>query len=255
MKRHHRLDVPRRGGPTLAAGVVALLCATSCLAETPAGGTSGQVAASDSSRVRASGHATVSAAPDRAIVDLGVSSEAPEAAAAARANAERTRAVLAALRKAFADVAEIETTGYRLSPRYTFQQGGGRTLEGFTAWSGVRVKSRDVEAAGRIIDVAVAAGAGEVGGIRFDLASDAAQREAALALAAKDARRRAAVIAEALGLKLIRVVAVEEGASGIAPLERRARTMALSAESDSTPTEPGGVETHADVSIEVEVGP
>jgi uncharacterized protein YggE len=236
---------------TLGLTLSPLLLATSCLAEPPAG-VSGTEAGT---RARARGQATVVAPPDLSIVQLAVVSEAPKAAAAAQANAKQTRAVLAALGEAFGEAAEIESSGYTLSPRYDFQKDRGRVLRGFTARSALRVKSRDVEAAGRIIDVAVAAGADEINAVRFGLADDTPQREQALAEATREARRRAEVMAEAIGLRVLRVVAVDEGGHGVVPLRPQARALAMEARSADTPIEVAGVEVRADVSIEVEVGP
>jgi uncharacterized protein YggE len=230
---------------------VSLLLTTSCLAESPTSAGS----ADEGTRVRARGHSIVVAPPDLSIVDLAVASEAPEAAAAAQINAEQMHAVLDALDKAFADVAEVETSGYTLSPRYDFQKGTGRVLTGFTARSALRVKSRDVEAAGRIIDVAVGAGADEVRSVRFGLQDDTQQREQALAQATRQARRRAEVMAEAIGLRVRRIVDVDEIGSGAVPVFAQSRALSVQADASPTPIEAAGVEVRADVSIEVEAVP
>ncbi|HRZ75970.1 MAG TPA: SIMPL domain-containing protein, partial [Bacteroidales bacterium] len=69
-----------------------------------------QVYAPAQQNVRARGSATVSVAPDQAIVEIGVVTQAATAEAAAAANAKQLQKVLAELRRVSGPAAQIKTT-------------------------------------------------------------------------------------------------------------------------------------------------
>ncbi len=167
-------------------------------------------AASGASRVLASGEATVGAEPDRVRVGLGIQSEAASAEEAVRTNARRVAAVRKALGEAFGSGAEIAGAGYTLNPQYRFDKAGGRTLEQYTVQSRLDVALSDVDAAGRLVDVATQAGANAVESVRFEVADDAPLRDRALREATAAARAKAASIAASLGLEVRRIVLVSE---------------------------------------------
>jgi uncharacterized protein len=226
--------------------VVALLAATSAYADQSA----------PLSSIRVTGEASVSARPDRVQIDVGVSSEAEHSEQAAADNAREVDAVLGALRPAAGPGAELKTVSYSLSPHYQYHQGGGQpTLTGYTALNVVRVTLDDLGRMGRVIDAATRAGANRVQGIQFTLRDQDAVRAQALREAAVRARNDADVLASSLGLKVLRVLTVEESSPRVAPIRPLMMGARAAVAEAATPVEQGTLDVSAEVTLSVEVGP
>lgn len=207
------------------------------------------------SSIRVTGDARVSAQPDRAQIDIGVSTHAARSQDAATQNAKAVQAMLDAVRQAV-PAAVLKTTSYSLNPNYEYHPSGGEpTINGYTANNVVQVTVDDLGRIGSVIDSATAAGANHVQGIHFTLRDEDAVRATALREAATKARAQADVIAQALGLKVVRVLTVEVSSPQMTPLFRpMARAAGVSA-SVATPVEAGTVDVAADVTLTVEVSP
>src|ERR1035441_1263249 len=68
--------------------------------------------------VKASGDATVNVAPDQAMIDIGVITQATTAQAAAAQNAAQLQSALDQLRSLLGKGADLKTVGYSLNPNY-----------------------------------------------------------------------------------------------------------------------------------------
>jgi uncharacterized protein YggE len=207
------------------------------------------------SSIRVTGVATVTAKPDRAHVDVGVVTQAPQSQTAASQNAQRLDAVLAALHKALGPGVDVRTISYSLNPDYQYHPNGGQpSISGYTATNVVRITLDDLGKIGNVIDTATQAGANRVPSIEFALRDEQATRVQALKEAAGKARAEADALAGALGLKVIRILTVEEGGPVAVPLrtlsmaEARAGPMAV-----TTPVQPGTIDVTANVTLTVEV--
>jgi uncharacterized protein YggE len=152
------------------------------------------------SSIRVMGDARVSAQPDRAQIDIGVSTHAARSQDAAAQNAKAVQAMLDAVRQAVPP-AVLKTISYSLNPNYEYHSSGGEpTINGYTANNVVQVTVDDLGRIGAVIDSATAAGANHVQGIHFTLRDEDAVRATALREAALKARAQADVLAQALGL-------------------------------------------------------
>src|SRR5262252_2756406 len=69
--------------------------------------------------ITASGNASISATPDKAMVDIGVSTQATTAQDASTQNATQTASVLAAIRVVLGQDADVRTVSYSLNPVYS----------------------------------------------------------------------------------------------------------------------------------------
>jgi len=209
------------------------------------------------SSIRVTGDAKVTAKPDRVQIDIGVTTRAPQSQDAAAQNARQVEAVLAAVRKAAGPAAVLKTISYSLNPNYQYHPNGGEpTIDGYTANNVVQVTLDELSKIGAVIDAATQAGANHVQGIQFTLRDQAAVRAQALREAATRARAEAEVLAEALGLKVVRVLSVEESSPGIVPVRVLAgapRSMVTAAA--PTPVETGTLDVTANVTLSVEVSP
>ena len=206
--------------------------------------------------IEVAAEAEVEVRADVALIDLGVTTQAPTAAAAARENGERMQAVLARLRKTFGDRAEVSAGVYGLRPVYASQRDGGEPrITGYQATNIVHVKTRELARVGDLVDAALQAGANQVQRIGFTLSNETAPREEALRNAAAKARREAAAIAAALDVKVARFhSAVAHEAGVVRPVMREAM-MARAEAGASTPIEPGVIQVRARVVLTVETAP
>ncbi len=211
------------------------------------------------SSIRVTGDARISAQPDRVQIDLGVQTQAPLSQEAASANARQLEAVLAAVRKAAGPGAQLKTVSYSLSPNYQYHPGGGEpTITGYTALNVLQLTLDDLTRVGDCLDAATRAGANRVQGIQWTLRDQDAVRAQALREAATRAHAEAEVLAQALNLRILRVLTVEESSPQILPVRVHlgvARAAAGAAAEASTPVEAGTLEVSANVVLTVEVGP
>ena len=206
--------------------------------------------------VEVSGFGSVSVAPDRAVVSFAMETREEGAGAAAEANAQAMDAVLTALRDAGLAGLTIETYGYSLLPQYgTIQEGNRRVrvIEGYAALNNVRAGVEDVDVVGRVIDVAIGAGANRVSGIEFVASDTEAARQEALTMAVQRAREQAVTIATALGHELGAALEVRGGSA----LPRTGPELMMRAEAvaAATPIEAADQTVTATVSIKFALGP
>jgi uncharacterized protein YggE len=207
------------------------------------------------STIRVTGESTVEAKPDQAQLDLGVTTQASTGQQAASQNAQKLDAVLGQLRKTLGSGAEIKTLGYSLTPNYRYPKEGGQpSIAGYTASNIVQVKVGDLSQVGKVIDAATQSGANQVQSLRFTLKDEQAPLTQALREAAARAKGKADALASALGLKVVRILKVEEGGQPIQPVFAEAKMMRASDMSAApTPIEAGTIEVHATVSLLVEI--
>ena len=209
------------------------------------------------SSIRVTGDARVTAKPDRVQIDIGVTTRAAQSQDAATQNARQVDTVLTAVRKAAGPTAVLKTISYSLNPNYQYHPNGGEpTIDGYTALNVVQVTLDDLGKIGAVIDAAAQAGANDVRGIQFTLRDQDAVRAQALREAVLRARGEADVLAAALGLKVLRVLTVEENSPRIVPVRvYGGATRVTAAAAPATPVEAGTLDVTADVTLSVEVGP
>jgi len=163
------------------------------------------------SAIRVTGEATVTSRPDRVELDLGVVTHAQTAQQAAAENARMLQNVLTSLRRALGANADLQTLSYSVQPDYQYPpQGGPPKITGYTATNIVRVRQDDPSNVGSLIDSATRSGANQIQSIRFMLKDESAAKANALRAAALEARTKANGLANALGLRVLRIRSVEE---------------------------------------------
>jgi uncharacterized protein YggE len=197
------------------------------------------------------GEGIVKLAPDRAWVTVAAESRARSARDAQKANTEAMSAVLAKLKGLGFPADSIRTSGYDVQPEFDYVN-GRQTLRGYVARNSVEVRVDDITIAGDVLEVAAGAGATSIGGLRFDLKDRAAAEREALRKAVADARGRADAAASGAGLRVDRVIRIEEQRAG--PIEPRPmlmarQTMAGNAEMAAPPVAPGEIEVRSTVTL------
>lgn len=205
--------------------------------------------------IQVTGRAQVSETPDRVYIDIGVSTQAQRSEDAASENATRLSTVIAAVKRAAGAGAQLTTTEYSISPNYNYPRNGGTaTVVGYTVSNVVEVRLDDLRRIGQVIDAAAQAGSNDVQGIRFALRDEETPRREALREAAVSARQDAGALADALGLRVVRVLSVGEEGPAVTPVYPRGRLFAQAAAAAApTPVETGTLDVSASVSLTVEV--
>ena len=201
--------------------------------------------------IRTMGEATVTVRPDRAMIDVGVVTQAATSQTAVSQNAQKLETTLASLRQLLGAGADIKTISYSVTPNYQYPREGGQpTITGYTATNTVRVTLDDLTKVGNVIDTATQGGANQIQNLRFTLKDESAVKAQALGEAAVKARASAQALATALSMRVVRVLSVVEAGSPVIPI----RDVAFAkAEGASTPIEPGTIEVNASVTMTVEV--
>jgi uncharacterized protein YggE len=175
--------------------------------------------------ISVTGEATVSAAPDQAQVDGGVSSDAKTAREASDANNTAMAKVLLALKGAGIDEKDFQTARLSLQPKYAPDRAGPSTVVGYRASNRVTIKVRDVTKVASVIDLLVGAGANEIGGINFVVTQASKLLDDARGQAIADARRKAEIYAKAAGITLGAPLDISEQGSA-APMFRAGKVVA-----------------------------
>lgn len=184
--------------------------------------------------------AEVSRAPDLVTVSGGVTTTAPSAGAAMAENARTMTAVIAAVKKAGVAERDVQTQGLSLQPQYSYES-RKQVLTGYQASNTVRLRLRDVENVGPLLDTLVKAGANQISGPDFALDKPEAALDEARREAVAKARARATLYAEAAGMKVARIAAISEGSLGTPEPRPLLRSMAVAEDSASPPVAPGEV--------------
>ena len=195
---------------------------------------------------------SVEGRPDLATINVGVTTEGQTAAAALAENARRSQALIQALRRAGIAERDIQTANVSVYPQQVYGEGQAPRITGYQATNTVTAKVRNIDNTGRVIDAAVGAGGNNVNGVSFSYQDPDAQLNAARRDAIANARERAALYADALGLRVHRVVAVSEGGGFRPPIVPMAMERMAAADA-STPIAPGEIETQVSVSVTFEL--
>lgn len=201
--------------------------------------------------------------PDVAVLNAGVTTQGATASEALAQNSTRMTAVFAALKRAGIAEKDIQTSDLSISPVYSQPKRNPdgsydentRRITSYQVNNSVMIRQRKLDSYGKVIDALVSAGANQVNGPSFTLAtSDAAQDEARTA-AIKAARERAQLYAGAAGLRVGRIVTISE-AGGYAPAPRAkyAFAEAVSA-APPPPVATGQMEVSAQVTVQFELTP
>ncbi len=187
--------------------------------------------------------------PDMATVQAGVVSEGKTAAEALARNTPALAKLVEAAKAAGIAPADLMTSQVSLTPRMTQppvtpgpRPPRAATIDGYEARTGITVVVRDLAKAGPLIDALVAAGSNEMSGISFGLADETRVRDEARQKAAEAARGRAALYAQALGVKVGDLVSIVEAeAESIGRPQGEMRTFRMAAGAAPISVEPGEI--------------
>lgn len=193
------------------------------------------------------GNGDARVAPDMATVRIGVSAREPTATAAQEAANTVVQKLLSSLAELGIPRKDVQTSQLQLFPQMSAAANEPTHVVGFVASNIVSARVENLSLIGKITDLGVAGGANTIQGVEFGLRNETPSRLRALANAVAEARQKANAIADALGVRLLRVQGAEEGGVRVVPPLYEARAMAGAA--TATPVEPGEISITATVTL------
>jgi uncharacterized protein len=151
---------------------------------------------------------------------------------------------------------DVETSQYNIYEEFDYNEKGRKSL-GFKTINALKIKLKDFNKVGKVIDAAVSNGATGIDSINFELSEEKQKeiKKEALKRASEDARSKAEAVASGLGVRLGEIVSVSadsydyrpypmfEGAMGANVLEEKMEAAIL----------PRDLEVSASVSVAFEV--
>jgi uncharacterized protein YggE len=171
--------------------------------------------------ISVSGEGEVFASPDIATVSFVVREEAKKVVDAQSKVSTKVNAALVGVRKLGVLDKDIKTANYSSYPKYEYQQmkiectgycppEGKQVLTGYEVSQAVIVTVRNLDDASAIVDVLAQAGATETQGPNFAIDNEDKLKTEVRGQAIEKARAKAKVLADDLGVSLVRVVSFSE---------------------------------------------
>lgn len=160
--------------------------------------------------IHVSGEGRVAAEPDMAEVTIGVETRSVTAQRAVNQNSVDMNAVMEALASLGIADEDIQTVEFSIRPEVDFREDRGTRVVGYIVTNSVRVKIRDIQQAGDVLDAATSAGANQIYGIAFTVEDPRPIQEQARSLAVEAGREKAEALAEAAGVRLGRLLSLSE---------------------------------------------
>ncbi len=210
------------------------------------------------------GEGKVYAKPDVAIVDMSVINQNIDVEKVQAENDEKTQKVINFLKESGVDEKDIKTLQYNLQPEYDYNwcRNASSTqyisycppkLVDYILTQTIEVKIRDLNNVGKIIGKLTDVGVNQVSSINFIVDEDSVYKSEARKEAVLDAQKRANDIAQTAGIKLGRIITINESTNNdVYPRVNYAKE-ALMDLSSASPIEIGSNEINTSISLIYEI--
>ncbi len=202
------------------------------------------------------GKGAITAAPDIAIVTLGVVTQARSARDALSKNTSAMQALMKTLTGSGIAGKDLQTSNFSVQPRYVYpkrQSNGAQQpprIVGYTVSNQLTGIIRNLDRLGEILDAAVSTGSNQIQGLRFSIDKPQPLRDQARKLAVERAVAKAKLLASAAGVTLGQIMTLSESGGSRPPVPvMRARAFAAEAAAAPVPVARGEQEVSAQVTI------
>lgn len=174
-------------------------------------------------QITVSGQGEIAAKPDIAMISYSVIEDGKTPAEAQTKATEKWNKAIEYLKSVGVAEKDIKTTGYFLNPKYDYTQAdricspgfcppaGNPVLVGYTITQTAEVKVRDLAKAGDILSGIGGLGVQNVNGLNFTFDDPEKMMAEARQKAIADAKGKAQVLANDLGVRLVRISSFQEG--------------------------------------------
>jgi len=194
--------------------------------------------------------------PDKATVNFSVVSTGSNPAKVQEQNTKTMNDIIAYLKEQGMEEKDIKTSGYNLSPKYSYNQETGKSdIYGYELNQTVTVTVRDLGKVGTVIGGLGQRGINQIGSLYFEVENKdellAQAREEAFA----KAKEKAKEMASAAGVRLGKVVYFSESGGGTPPIYYgKAAGYGMGGDSVASPQiEAGSQEINVEVSVTYEL--
>lgn len=154
--------------------------------------------------ITVSGYGKVVGSNDIAITTIGYSNTDKDVSKAQAANKKVMDAVLADLKILGIDEKDLKSN-YTIYPEYTYNSSNAREFSGYKVSNQVTVKVRNLSNIQNVLALAGKYGANQISSLNFTIDDDENLKSQARTKALADAKKKAAVIASSLGVRLVGV--------------------------------------------------
>jgi uncharacterized protein YggE len=194
-----------------------------------------------------SGRASVSVQPDTALIAFDVDTNARQAEDAVAQNAQKMEALIAALHTIMGDDDRLQSANFTLQP--VFEKDDHLRPSGYRVSNRVSLETIQMGKIGQFIDQAAASGAGKISSLQFRSSHEADHRSEAAVQAVGQARLDAQKLAQAAGVRIVRVMQIRYAPQGVPGVFYEKAALAMS----RTPIEIGDLTIEAEVTMVFEI--
>lgn len=189
--------------------------------------------------ISVTGEGEVVALPDIGRFSFSVNESGADAASALEASGTKINEVIAALKGAGVEEKDIKTENYNLYPKYKYESRPcligsycpqEQVEDGFEVSQSIAVKVRDLDKAGSLISLVGEKEVSNISSLEFTIDDDQALKAEARALAITNAKEKAAVLAEDLGVTLGKMISYYEEEGYAMPYQSMSREVMAFAE-------------------------
>jgi len=173
--------------------------------------------------ISVSGTGEVTVIPDIAVISVSVEVENKDISTGQEESAKKINAIKDYLKGNGVDEKDIKTINYSINPQYDYVRevcpvgfscpGGKQKLRGYRVAQSIEVKVRETKDTGKILTGIGELGVTNVYGPNFQVDDEDVVLKEAREMAIQDARREAKELADALGVRLVKVVSFNENGS------------------------------------------
>lgn len=170
--------------------------------------------------ISVTGEGEVLAVPDVGQFTFSVTAEGEDAAVVQEISGKKINDIIAFLREQGIEDKDIKVESYNLYPKYRWEErvcaagmycpSGEQVQDGFEVSQSIAVKVRDTAKAPTIITGVGERGATNISGLTFTIDDTDALHAEAQAKAVEDAKAKAKILAEQLGVQLVRITSYYE---------------------------------------------
>lgn len=155
------------------------------------------------------GQGKVLAKPDIGQIDLSVVTEAKTVSPAVSENTSKMNKIIGAMKDLGIKEEDLKTVSYNIYPKYQYLAGKSEII-GYEVNQTLKVKIRDLEKVGQILEKAASLGANQVGSLEFTFDEPEKLKDEAREKAISNAKKKAEDLVKILEVKLGKVVSFTE---------------------------------------------
>jgi uncharacterized protein YggE len=200
------------------------------------------------------GEGKVDVIPDIALATVGVETRDADVSIAVDDNISKTTAVVAAIKAQNVKDADIHTSNFSVYWQEVYDDNGQPSGQGrYIVNNTVTITVRDIPKLGEILGDALGAGANTVGGVSFTLEDTTQALKDVRAKSITDARARADEIAQGLGIKVGKVLSVNEYGASVPMYADKGYAAGMGGGGGAVPVSPGTYEITMSISVVFEI--